>query len=133
MSAPSKRGRRPVRVPSYRLHKFSGQAVVTIATNALFGNLQKRRPRRRYGQLLSGVAETAPLDPFTRGSDPQDPGLSIAELCLAFQNFAQTNYVKDGHQTDEVGCYCSLINVVSELFGLTPVALFGSESTADNW
>jgi integrase len=47
------------------------------------------------------------------------------ELMLAYLNFANGYYVKDGRKTDEIDCIKSVIRVVREVYGHTPVNEFG--------
>lgn len=126
MHAPSRRGRRPATVPSYRLHKASGQAVVTIHTRTHYlGPFGSEESRRKYGELPAGAAPGERIDPLARSADPGDVGPSVAELCLAYLSHAEAHYVKDGQQTDEVDCYRSLIRVLIDVFGLLALAKFG--------
>lgn len=125
MPTTTKRGRRPSAIPSYRLHKASGQAVVTLHGRTHYlGPFGTEASRQKYGELLAGAGKDW-LDPFTKSREDSDVGPSIAELCLAFLDFAETHYVKDGQQTDEVDCYRSLVRVLTEPFGLLPVNQFG--------
>lgn len=128
MSSSGKRGRKPSLVPSYRLHKASGQAIVTIAgKDHYLGPYGSEISRQRYGELVAARAAGRPLDPFTRNGrlPAADPGPSMAELCVAFLDFAEQYYVKNGRPTDEVDCYRSLIRVVRELAALVPIETFG--------
>ena len=120
-----KRGRKPAAIPSYRLHKASGQAVVTISGRAVYlGPYGSDDSRKKYAEQISAVAAGTVVDPLIKTEVSNDPGLSIAELCSAFLSFAEKHYVKNGKQTDEVGCYESLIDLLNEPFGLLPVDEF---------
>jgi len=128
MSAAVKRGRKPALVPSYRLHKASGQAVVTVAGKDFYlGAFGSDDSRRRYGEIVAARAAGRPLDPFARqpAERPADPGPSMAELSIAFLDYAEQYYVKNGRQTDEVDCYRSLMRVLLEPFALLAVEEFG--------
>lgn len=128
MSKPSKRGRPQTLLPSYRLHKSSGQAVVTVGGKTHYlGSFGSEESRRRYGELLAAASSGVAIDPLARPmkSSPADPGPSIAVLCVAYLDDAESYYVKDGRQTDEVDCYRSLIRVLRTTHGSTPVAQFG--------
>lgn len=126
MITASKRGRRPSAVPSYRLHKASGRAVVTIRGRTHYlGPFGSEESRRKYAELLSNAGAQNSADPWARSGQASDPGCSLAELCLSYLHYAEQHYVKDGQQTDEVDCYRAMFRVVTDLFGLSPVSNFG--------
>lgn len=128
MPKTSKRGRPQTLLPSYRLHKGSGQAVVTIRGKTCYlGPFGSDESRRKYGEALAEASGGVAIDPLAKASKPcsVDPGPSIAVLCVAFVDYAESYYVKDGKQTDEVGCYESLIRILRKTHGLTPLAEFG--------
>ena len=129
MSKSSKRGRPRSILPSYRLHKSSGQAVVTIRGKTHYlGPFGSDDSRRKYGEVLAAASSGVAIDPLAKPSQQStvgDPGPSVAVLCVAFLDFAESYYVKDGQQTDEVDCYRSLIRVLRQTHGLTSISQFG--------
>jgi integrase len=128
MTTPAaRRGRKPALVPSYRLHKACGQAIVTIRGRDFYlGPYGSDSSRQRYADVLTADAHRRPLDPFARSRSPSvgevDAGPSVAVLCLAFLDYAEGYYVKNGRQTDEVDCYRSLIRLTRPLLGHRPAA-----------
>jgi len=81
--------------------------------------------RRKYGEIISQIAGGNRQNLWQAPpAVADDVGPSVAELCLAYLDYAESWYVKNGQQTDEVDCYCSLIRVVRELYGLTPLKDF---------
>ena len=121
-------------IPSYLLHKISGQARVRIAgKDHLLGPFGSEESRVRYGELIAKFASGVPIDPLARGSnrgtfrgtDNDDPGPSIAELIVAFLSHAETHYVKNGQPTSEQSCIRSAVRPLRELYGLTPAKDFG--------
>jgi len=120
-----------VRIPSYLLHKPSGQARVRInGKDHYLGPYLSEESRVRYGQLIaqhvSGVvqAETKPVDPLTGSNDP-DAGLTINELVLAFMRHPRQHYRKNGKETSEVHCLKAATRWLIELYGFTAVDSFG--------
>lgn len=126
MSTPSRRGRPRSIIPSYRLHKASGQAVVTIRGQTHYlGRFDSPESRRKYGELLVVLAsESSSLPPVGQAAKDED-GISIAELCVDYLSYAETHYVKNGRQTDEVDCYKSLMRILKKAHGFTPLRDFG--------
>jgi hypothetical protein len=83
------------KLPSYLLHKPTGQARVRIAgrdhyLGAYYGS---EASRVLYGQLISRHAAGLPIDPLAKSScgkpKSEDPGTSVAELCLIFLQHAE--------------------------------------------
>jgi len=115
-------------LPSYLLHKSSGQARVRIAgRDYLLGPYDSEQSRIKYGKLISELAGGLPVDPLAGCNRPQsatDAGLSVAALLLAFLRHAESYYIKNGEQTDEVACFKSAMRPVRELFALIPAKDF---------
>jgi integrase len=121
--------RRPNPVPAYTLHKPSGNARVRIDGRDFYlGAFGSEESRRKYGELLArhsaGPPATRPVDPLAP-SGGDDPGPSVAEVALAFTRHAEQHYRKRGRLTSEVAAYRSIIGILTELFGLTPLKDFG--------
>ena len=121
-------------IPSYLLHKRSGQARVRInGRDYLLGPYGSEESRIRYGELIAKFASRVPLDPLAgqsnrgtfRGTVSDDSGPSIAELIVAFLEHAKTHYVKNGEPTSEQHCIRAAVRPLRELFGLTPAKDFG--------
>lgn len=111
-------------IPSYLLHKPTGQARVRInGRDHYLGAYLSDESRRRYGELVSSPSGL-PVDPIAPAT-PQDSGPSVAELVLAYLKHAETYYVKDGRITDEVHCIRSAVKSLAKLFGLIPAKDFG--------
>ena len=83
------------RIPKYRLHKSSGQAIVTLAGKDFYlGKYDTPESRERYDQLIS--------EWLTSGRCPTSDqimgGPSVSEVCLAFWKHAQTYYRSPDNQ-----------------------------------
>ena len=108
-------------VPSYLLHKATGQARVRVGgEDHYLGAFGSEESRIKYGKIISQVAGGIQLDPLKHAPmKPDDAsGLSVAELLLAFLRHAETYYSKNGKPTAEVDCFRSAMRPVRELFGL---------------
>lgn len=118
-------------LPSYLLHKSSGQARVRIqGRDFLLGAYGSEESRARYGELVAKFASGIPVDSLVNrgtGSTKQtdaDSGLSVAELLLAFKRHADVYYTKGGKPTAEVDCFNSAMRPVRELFAFLPARDF---------
>jgi hypothetical protein len=102
MSPPTlSRGRPRSTVPSYRLHKATGQAVVTVAGRDYYlGQHGTEESRRRYGELITRHAAGQPLQAAEMPQD--DGGPTVDELCWVFRAFCKSHFVKHGKPTSEV-------------------------------
>ncbi|MFN9720925.1 MAG: hypothetical protein ACK58L_19690 [Planctomycetota bacterium] len=117
-------------LPSYLLHKQSGQARVRIdGRDHLLGEYGSESSRIAYGELIARISGGMPIDPFKpskRGrrprNKPSDAGLSVCEFCVAFLKHAETHHVEDGKKTSKVHILKSVIRPWNDLHGLTPVS-----------
>ncbi len=119
----------PTRIPKYRLHKGSGQALVQIDGRRIYlgkhGTEESReRYRRVVGEWLSNHRHT------TQNRPEQQPGegLSINELLLAYWRFAERHYVKDGEPARELESMREALRPVRKLYGNTSARDFGPRS-----
>jgi hypothetical protein len=82
------------RVSSYRRHKPSGQAVVTLSGRDIYlGKWGTKASRTEYDQPISEWLVSGRCLP--RG----DLEVSVAELALAYWRYAKDYYRKDGRPT----------------------------------
>lgn len=108
--------------PSYRRHKASGQAVVTIADRDIYlGPYDSPSSRAKYARLIAEHAVTGSV----AGAKPHVHETCVAEVLLAFWRFAQTWYVKNGEPTNEINAYRVLIKDVRAHYGDVPATEFG--------
>jgi integrase len=117
-------------VPSYTLHKPTGQARCRIGGRDYYlGPFGSDESRRRYGDLVAKASNHIPIDPFqpTRHYHETlvDTGPAVSVLVLAFLDHAERYYVKDGKPSDECACFKSATDPVTDLFGLLPAKDFG--------
>jgi hypothetical protein len=85
---------RTPRVPKYRRHKPTDQAVVTLnGKDHYLGRWNSKTSRAAYERI---VGEWLASDRTLRANDGE---LSVAELCRAYLTFAKGYYRKDGKVT----------------------------------
>jgi integrase len=109
-----------LRIPSYRRHKPTGQAVVTLNGRDLYlGKYNTAASRTEYNRLIAEwTANNGTLAP---GHD-----LTVIELSAAFMRHARSYYRRpDGSHTGEVANYQTLIGRLRALYGRTRAADFG--------
>jgi integrase len=124
------RNRRPLamtartpRTPSYRLHRPSGQAVVTLGGHDHYlGRHGSPESRAEYDRLVAewlAAGRTAP----PAGAAPSD--LTVNELVLRYARHVEGYYVKDGKPTSEVRNIKLALRPLRRLYGPTPARGFG--------
>ena len=119
-------------IPSYLLHKSSGQARVRCdGKDILLGQYGSEVSRVRYGEIIAKIASGQQVDPMAkpkRGTTPKveaDQGPSVNEIVLAFWKHAEQHYRKNGKETSEMPCFRSCLRVLKHLYGMTPAKNFG--------
>ncbi len=102
-------------VPSYRLHKQSGQAIVTLSgKDFLLGTHSSAQSRAEYHRpTAEWLANGRQL------GGPHAAGLTVNELILAFWRHAKAYYRKDGRPTSEVELVRYALKPLKELYGAT--------------
>jgi len=113
--------------PSYRRHKATGYAVVTIAgRDHYLGAHGSPESIDAYKRLISewttaGPAATAAGAAASKcGAD-----FRICELLAAYYDHADRYYVKDGQPTGEAKNIKDATRSLQAIYGMTPVAEFG--------
>ncbi len=112
-------------IPSYRLHKSSGLAVVRLNGHDVYlGRHGTPESRRHYeaviAEWLAGHRAVAP----DRGSRPaSDP--SVNELILAYMEHATGYYMKHGRPTGEVENLRFAFRPLASMYGGTRARDFG--------
>lgn len=109
-----------VRVPSYRRHKPTGQARVTLGGKDFYlGKFGTPESKREYDRLIGEYVANGGIVPGDR--------LTLVELTAAFKEFAKTYYAgRDGEPSD---WYLFIANVMRLLgkspYGKKPADQFG--------
>ncbi len=112
------------RIPKYRLHKSTGQALVQIAGKRIYlGKHNSEESLQRYQELLAQY--------LLVGGESQDPApplkspITIGELILRYYRFARRHYVRNGKPTDEVAAIRTALRRLRQPYGKLSVESFG--------
>jgi len=117
------------RVPSYRLHKSTGQARVIISGKHVYlGKYGTPESWEKYHRVVadslngqSGAILATSLD-ASRGPSP-----TIEELILAYWRHAQAYYVKNGETTGETDNIRAALRPLRRLYGSTKAVQVGPD------
>ncbi len=116
------------RIPTYRLHKASGQAIVTLPDGSggrrdvLLGKHGSAASKAEYLRVIAEWEASGRRIAPAKGNAGD---ITIYELMAAFVKHAQTYYVRDGKRTAEVDCIKSAVRPLGLLYGHTMVKDFG--------
>lgn len=120
---------RPRSIPTYRRHRQSGQAVVTLTDqlsgrrkDVLLGTYGSRASKEEYGRIIQQWEASK-----GRLLDQPAPDLTINELILSFvEQHVATHYRDaDGKPTSEQSEFKGALKPLRELFGRERAAEFG--------
>lgn len=109
-------------VPKYRLHKASGQAVVTIQGRVHYlGPWQSKASQLEYDRLIGEwLAAGRP-----QVTTPVETDVTVIELIAAYWTFAQSYYVKNGEPTGTIPGIKVALRILRETYGHTSAVDFG--------
>lgn len=109
-----------VRIPKYRHHKPSGQALVEIRGKRIYlGKHGSPESTEKYRRLIAeflsndGVVDTC----------SHKRALTVNELILQYFRFAKTYYVENGNPTDEVAALRVALRRLRKFYGRIPYLL----------
>jgi integrase len=107
------------RTPSYRLHKPTNQAVVTIGGRDYYlGTYNSAKSRAEYDRLISEwLANGRQLAAIQAAT--------VNELMVGYIRHVDSYYVKDGSPTSEAGLIRLSLRVLKNLYGHTIAKDFG--------
>ena len=110
------------RVPAYRRHKPSGQAVVTLCgKDHYLGRWNTKASRNEYDRLIGEWLASGRIIPQPDRCDDLD----VNEVLSAFWGHAKGYYRKNGQPTGELTEYRQTIRLVRQIYGPTPARDFG--------
>ncbi len=110
------------RHPSYRLHKASGQAVVTIDRKDHYLGLHGTpESRLRYERLITAWMQGEPVP--ARGLESTEDR-TVAEVCILYLRWSEGYYVKDGKPTTELANVKRAIKTLRETYPSLPAKDF---------
>lgn len=111
-------------VPSYRLHKASGQARTIVNGRHIYlGKFGSPESRQKYARILAETALPAGVPTSPDRSDSQR--LLVSELLVAYLKFAETYYSNEGQPTKEFHCMVDAVGPLNLLYGDTQADEFG--------
>ncbi|MFH1745825.1 MAG: site-specific integrase [Planctomycetota bacterium] len=114
------------KTPSYRKHKASGRACVTLSGRTFYlGKYGSDESRQKYDRL---VAEWLANGRRWPTAAPKDVPLSVNELLLAYMEYAEPRYrLNKAGRLDRTGLphIRAALRPIRELYGLTPACEFG--------
>jgi integrase len=114
--------RSPSRNPSYRLHKPSQQAVVTInGRDHYLGRFGSAESRQDYDRLIAEWLANNRQMVWDRSA------LTMAEIMAKYLAFAEGYYVKDGRPTSEQDGIAQALRPVRRLYSRTAAAEFSPQ------
>jgi integrase len=112
----------PKSVPSYRHHRPSGQAVVTLnGKDHYLGPHDSAASRTEYDRLIGEWLANGRTLP----EEDEQADLRICELVIAYLEFAKTYYAVDGEPGKEFVCMRHASKPLVELYSKTPAREFG--------
>ncbi len=119
-------------VPAYRLHKASGQAIVTIPSpsghrrDRYLGIYGSPESHAEYARILATLAAGHSAISVADAVD-----ITVNEILLAFVTWSQGHYLHaDGTPTSEVTEVARCLKPVRQLFGTTLACEFGPKKLA---
>ena len=118
------------RVPSYRLHRPTGQAVVTLGGRDYYLGLHgSPKSKTRYQKLLAGwlQAEIAPPRPF----DPPRAGSTVLMVAEAYLGQLNGRYVKAGRPTRQLDRLKSAVRFLIADHGEVVASNFSGDDLRD--
>jgi integrase len=108
------------RVPSYRHHKPTGQAVVTLSGQDIYlGKWNAKASRDAYDRLIGEWMANG------RRLPQKCENLTVAELVLRYWRFATSYYRKDGRLTGSIPPIRVALRLLRRLYGTSLAADIG--------
>jgi integrase len=113
------------KIPSYRLHRTSGRAVVTLNGRDIYlGSHGTAQSRDKYDRLIRRWLEND-RQPLDRAESAPPHELLMAQLILKYWEHAKREYCRDGRPTAEQYAIKSALRPVHQLYGHLPASAFG--------
>jgi len=111
------------RIPKYRLHKPSGQAVVTLSARDVYlGRHGSNASREEYDRHIAEWLANGRRLPEEAA---ERPALTMVEVILGYWQYAQRYYTRDGQPTTELGHVRCAMRVVRRLYSRERADSFG--------
>lgn len=114
------------RIPSYRLHRPSGQAVVTLDGRDIYlGLWNSDENRARYDRAVAEWIANGRRMVVERQNETEALELTIVELIAAYTDFAASYYRKDNRETSEVSSIKQSMRPLRKLYSREAAKKFG--------
>lgn len=102
-------------VPSYRLHKPSGQARTIIRGRHIYlGKFNSPESRQKYARLL---AETSQPAESAEGHAGTTSSMWVSELLVKYLEYAEEYYTVEDKTNKEFPCMIAAVKPVNQLYG----------------
>ena len=126
MATLSKGPSKPPRIPSYCLHRASGQAYVKVRGKITYlGPYGSQASREAYASIVTSVLAGQELPSKLKSKDAVQSALTVRDICDRYSEFAKAYYVKGGKPTAEAGMIITACGHASRMFGDQPAESFG--------
>src|SRR5258708_7963033 len=113
------------KLPSYRLHKPSGQAVVTVGgKDHYLGPHGTQLSKAEYDRVIAEWLANGRRSVASPSNGTAQ--LTVSEMILRYWVFAKHHYRRDGQPTRELDNIRDALRPIRELYGHTEVAQFGA-------
>lgn len=121
-------------IPSYRLHKPSGQAIVVLQGKMFYlGQYKSKASREKYNEIIADFLANGGKLPPTRSRNE----ITNQELAVRFLDWAKGYYVDESGKQTPTFLHCQLaLSPLVRYYGLKPVSDFGPLSLdflRDKW
>lgn len=123
------------KLPSYRRHTTSGQAMVCIAGKRIYlGKYDSPESREAYNRVVAewvagGRHAAVPDRAAESAASPNADVMKVAEVIAAFWDHAEAHYRKpDGTPTSELDNMRQALRPLRRLYAHTPAAGFGPKA-----
>ncbi|MEZ5990500.1 MAG: site-specific integrase [Planctomycetota bacterium] len=111
------------RTPSYRLHKASGQAIVTLDGYMVYlGRFDSPESREKYERVIGEWKARGALPSSARSARRT---LSVDDLIAGYWKHAELYYRKEGQPTGELACIRQAMRFLHRAYGSTAAEDFG--------
>ncbi|WP_435005650.1 hypothetical protein P12x_003466 [Tundrisphaera lichenicola] len=119
-------------IPSYRLHKATGQAIVVLRGRSYYlGKFGTTQSRAEYNRVIADnrvIAEylaNGGSAPQPKSGPAASTDLTIDELILRYWRFAEGHYARDGLPGRELASIRDAIRPLRQIYGQSEAARFG--------
>ncbi|MHB1767896.1 MAG: site-specific integrase [Phycisphaerae bacterium] len=115
------------KLPSYRLHRASGQAVIALTGRDYYlGAFNSPESRKEYDRLIQEFLANSRCPGVVRSQAKQSQqSVTINELITTYWDFALGYYVKNCQPTRELQALKYSFKPMAELYGMISVDNFG--------